>query len=520
MNFLKGDTSAKQKARVDEIIRIVTEVKNHEQRNQLFRKRGQDAQIWLNSLQVAAELPEISTELRSSIFKIMLKLSKHSDVTPECLNIKNVTREGKHPIGGGGFGDVWKGKVRQTIVCLKVVRNFQQGNESNSQDLLKQFKREAIVWKQLESHPNILPFFGMYDWDGAPGKLCLVSPWMEGGNLAHYLNPRPPKMKPVVDHITLVTLAYDVASGLEYLHDRKIVHGDLKGVNILIRTLKPLRACIGDFGLSRVSDDHAISLSTTSQSRVEGTLRWLAPELLLDPSCRLSKESDIYAYGCVCYEIFAREVPFFEEPSEGAVVLAIVDGKHPSRLDRLEDDEWNLMLACWSSPPAARLTALEVLERISGLDSLQSAVRKAQTIVPAPDWDSSTLTDIRKNVKYPSTSALAADLVRQHRDLISQAEEQSKSDNRPPVTLRVHFGQNSSPLPVSPAITHEGLAMELCRHISAVWGVEYDLSNIVIKCEEELYPGRFETLETDRDVRIALRQLKDGVVPIFVSCID
>ncbi|KAG7098234.1 hypothetical protein E1B28_000200 [Marasmius oreades] len=290
MNFLKKDTSARKKAHADEIIRIVTDVQNHEQRNQLFRKRGQDAQIWLNSLQAAAELPEISTELRSSIFKIMLKLSKHSDVTPECLNIKNVTREGEHPIGAGGFGDVWKGKVRQTIVCLKVVRNFQQGNESNSQDLLKQFKREAILWKQLESHPNILPFFGMYDWDGAPGKLCLVSPWMEGGNLAHYLNPRPPKMKPVVDHTTLVTLAYDVASGLEYLHDRKIVHGDLKGVNILIRTLKPLRACIGDFGLSRVSDDHAISLSTTSQSRVEGTLRWLAPELLLDPSCRLSKE--------------------------------------------------------------------------------------------------------------------------------------------------------------------------------------------------------------------------------------
>ncbi|KAG7098236.1 hypothetical protein E1B28_000200 [Marasmius oreades] len=290
MHANQKDTSARKKAHADEIIRIVTDVQNHEQRNQLFRKRGQDAQIWLNSLQAAAELPEISTELRSSIFKIMLKLSKHSDVTPECLNIKNVTREGEHPIGAGGFGDVWKGKVRQTIVCLKVVRNFQQGNESNSQDLLKQFKREAILWKQLESHPNILPFFGMYDWDGAPGKLCLVSPWMEGGNLAHYLNPRPPKMKPVVDHTTLVTLAYDVASGLEYLHDRKIVHGDLKGVNILIRTLKPLRACIGDFGLSRVSDDHAISLSTTSQSRVEGTLRWLAPELLLDPSCRLSKE--------------------------------------------------------------------------------------------------------------------------------------------------------------------------------------------------------------------------------------
>ncbi|KAG7098237.1 hypothetical protein E1B28_000201 [Marasmius oreades] len=138
-----------------------------------------------------------------------------------------------------------------------------------------------------------------------------------------------------------------------------------------------------------------------------------------------------------------REVPFFEERSEGAVVLAIVDGKHPSRLDRLEGDVWNLMLACWSSPPAARLTALEVLERISGLDSLQSAVREGQTIVPAPDWDSSTLTDIRKNVKYPSNSELAADLAQQYRDLIPQAEEQSKPDNRPPVTPQVNLPHNT-----------------------------------------------------------------------------
>ena len=86
-----------------------------------------------------------------------------------------------------------------------------------------------------------------------------------------------------------------------------MVHSDLKGVNILITD--SLRACIADFGLSRISDTRGLSVTMTSRPR--GTGRWLAPELLTGSFA--SKESDVYAFGCVCFEV--SDVPYSEKTS-------------------------------------------------------------------------------------------------------------------------------------------------------------------------------------------------------------
>ncbi|KAF9267925.1 kinase-like protein [Marasmius fiardii PR-910] len=257
---------------------------------------------------------------------------------------------------------------------------------------------QAIIWKQLK-HPNLLPFMGMYYLDQSRGQLCLISPWMEKGNLVRYLKDTPAEQ---VDYYSLV---YDVASGISYLHSRKIVHGDLKGVNILVTSEE--RACIGDFGLSRVADTHGLSLtSTTAFSK--GTTRWLAPELLhsdadSDLPCISSSFSDIYAFACICYEIFTGNVPF-HGLKDGAVILAVVyEKRHPPRpnMSSLTDEMWNIMVECWMHDPLLRPAAAKVLGRITGLENL--------SVGPAPDWDHSDLSEIREDVNYPSfdTAALA-----------------------------------------------------------------------------------------------------------------
>jgi serine/threonine protein kinase len=114
----------------------------------------------------------------------------------------------------------------------------------------------------------------------------------------------------------------DAVSGLGYLHDNDFVHGDLKGVcmlsyreiqlaefelqgNILITN--DHRACLADFGLMKlVSDAHPTHSTTTGD--VGGTVRWMAPELLLPEEYGLhrsepSKASDIYALGMVIFEV-------------------------------------------------------------------------------------------------------------------------------------------------------------------------------------------------------------------------
>ncbi|KAL0061676.1 Rho guanine nucleotide exchange factor [Marasmius tenuissimus] len=193
---------------------------------------------------------------------------------------QNVKRLGDFPIAAGGFGDVWKGVIGESIehVCLKVVKVYL---ESDLEKLTKEYLREAIFWRQMK-HPNILPFLGIYRLESTQ-QLCLISPWMNKGNLVQFLKA---SKREDIDHYTLV---HDIAAGLAHLHVMKLVHSDLKGVNILITD--SLRACIGDFGLSRISDTRGLSITTTSRPR--GTGRWLAPELL--EGSLASKESDIFA---------------------------------------------------------------------------------------------------------------------------------------------------------------------------------------------------------------------------------
>ncbi|KXN83511.1 Mitogen-activated protein kinase kinase kinase 3 [Leucoagaricus sp. SymC.cos] len=90
---------------------------------------------------------------------------------------------------------------------------------------------------------------------------------------------------------------HDVISGLEYLHDFGIVHADLKAKNVLVSESK--RAVLADFGASRISE----ALPTTSVNGATGTPYWMAPELLIEEGSSPSRESDVWSFGCLCYEV-------------------------------------------------------------------------------------------------------------------------------------------------------------------------------------------------------------------------
>ncbi|KAF9255402.1 kinase-like protein [Marasmius fiardii PR-910] len=405
----RGLKSRKEESNGDleEILRIVESVlEDEKQSKQLMESKGEDAQLWLDALHVLAKLPVIATALRSSILKAMVHLSRRSGLFPQCLMINNVKKLGEYPVGGGGFGDVWEGKIGEQTVCLKVVKPYLT---SDVRQLLREYMREAIVWQQLQ-HPNLLPFMGMYYFNEARSQLCLVSPWMERGNLDRFLKSTA---REHVDHYSLV---YDVASGLAYLHSRKIVHGDLKGVNILITPDE--RACIADFGLSRVADSHAIKLTSSTTTQSKGTTRWLSPELLRpDPPSATSMLSDMYAFSCVCYEIFTGSIPFHELNDAAVIVAVLIYNKQPSRpeLALLNDGMWDIMVDCWNTNPRLRPAASDVLARVAGFKSLKTG----SIIKPAPDWDDYRFAQIWKEVKYPLLDA--ATLVRLQKGLESPA---------------------------------------------------------------------------------------------------
>ncbi|KAF7326388.1 Kinase-like protein [Mycena venus] len=120
---------------------------------------------------------------------------------------------------------------------------------------------------------------------------------------------------------------HEITQGLQYLHSRNIVHGDLRGANILIN--EDWSACLADFGLSRFSD--ATSSMSTNRG---GSLYWMAPELI-DPGrfghqFARTPATDVYAFGCVCVELYTGRPPFYDL-NEPAALIRILNGERPER---------------------------------------------------------------------------------------------------------------------------------------------------------------------------------------------
>jgi len=273
--------------------------------------------------------------------------------------LEGVKIASKDPVAAGGFADIYKGHLLGQIVCLKVIRLYQT---SNLNSFLKHFATEAILWGQL-SHPNLLPFYGLYQYGGRP---CLVSPWISHGDVNHFLEEYPETNRNL-----LVT---DVASGITYLHERDIIHGDLKGANILVNDSR--QACVADFGLAAVSDKSILHWTSHSSAASQGgSVRWQAPELFdveTDDVVHNSKPSDVYAFSCVVYEIFTGNIPFYELHRDPAVMAKVQSGVRPScppglspawQVWGLTDPLWSLMTICWDADPAARPTIQDILTR-------------------------------------------------------------------------------------------------------------------------------------------------------------
>ncbi|GLB34347.1 putative CAP_GLY [Lyophyllum shimeji] len=332
------------------VARLTAVFKNVQQYKQLLSHRDSEAQRLLDIFQTLLDTNGLSAEFRRNLLVATQRLSKRSGVYPTCYKLKDVELISEHPVAAGSFADVHKGRLLGQTVCLKVIRLYQTSHVTS---FLQKVAAEAILWGQL-SHPNLLPIYGLFQYTT---RICLVSPWMEFGDITNFLRQRPD-----ADRLRLVS---DVARGIDYLHKDDIVHGDLKGANILVNDAG--RACLADFGLSAVTDADILHWTSNSSAASKGgSVRWQAPELFdveSDDTIHNSKSSDVYAFACVAYEIFTGNIPFFEVPRDPAVISRVQMGAKPSRPPAsslawgpwgLKESHWSFMEACWSTSPDDR----------------------------------------------------------------------------------------------------------------------------------------------------------------------
>ena len=201
-------------------------------------------------------------------------------------------------IAVGGMGVVYKAVQigLDRIVALKMVRGGRWGRE----DDLTRFKIEAKAVAGLD-HPNIVRIYDFGEFDRLP---YFTMEYVDGGSLAQKLAAEP------FDFRDTASLIEILARAMQVVHDRKLIHRDLKPGNILLA--KDGTPKIGDFGLAkRIGSD----LSVTMTGTVMGTANYMAPEQARGDK-HINHAVDLFSLGAIFYECLTGQPPFRDESHE------------------------------------------------------------------------------------------------------------------------------------------------------------------------------------------------------------
>ena len=261
-------------------------------------------------------------------------------------------------LGAGGMATVYLAHdVRHDRkVALKVLRPELSAILGGAR-FLAEIKTTANL-----QHPHILSLF---DSGEADGLVFYVMPYVEGESLRERLTRE--KQLPIDD---AVQIAREVADALQYAHQQGIVHRDIKPENIL---LHGGHAQVTDFGIALAASRSDGGTRMTETGMSLGTPHYMAPEQAMGER-EITPKADVYALGCVLYEMLTAEPPF-----TGATAQAIV-----ARV--MTEQPRNLTVQRRTVPPHVEAAVLKALEKLPA-DRFSSAAQFAEALAglgPAP----------------------------------------------------------------------------------------------------------------------------------------
>ncbi|KAJ6621648.1 hypothetical protein B0H10DRAFT_2016874 [Mycena sp. CBHHK59/15] len=261
-------------------------------------------------------------------------------------------------IGRGTYGRVYLALNATTgeMIAVKQVeipRTASDKNDSRQVTVVQALKLESETLKVLD-HPNIVQYLG---FEETPANLSIFLEYVPGGSIGSCLLKHGKFDEEVTKSFTSQILA-----GLEYLHSKGILHRDLKSDNILVEMTGVCK--ISDFGISKRTDDH------NAHTAMQGTVFWMAPEVINTQKKGYNFKIDIWSIGCVVLEMWAGTRPWV-----GDELVALFQSKLPPPvpeglvLTPLADD---FRRKCFAINPEERPPAAEL--------------RKHPYLTLAPGW--------------------------------------------------------------------------------------------------------------------------------------